>query len=147
MTQTNITMKQKQTHRHREQTCVCLGEHGRGKDWELGISLCKLLLIEWINNKVPMHSTGTYIQYPVINHNGKSCEKDWKRMYVCVHIYIYIYRYISESLCCTAEINTILQINHTSIQFLKKGHIMQRFLYLAGKLKKKLHRFIKCLHF
>ena len=25
MTQTNISTKQKQTHRHREQTCVCQG--------------------------------------------------------------------------------------------------------------------------
>ena len=72
------------------------GEHGRGKDWELGISLCKLLLIEWINNKVPMHSTGTYIQYPVMNHNGKSYEKDSEKGCMCVCMYIYIHTYISE---------------------------------------------------
>ena len=40
-------------------------------DWEFGISRCKLLYIEWINNKVLLYSTGNYIQYPVINHNGK----------------------------------------------------------------------------
>ena len=44
---------------------------GGGKDWELGISRCKLLYKEWINNKVLLYSTGNYIQYPVINHNGK----------------------------------------------------------------------------
>ena len=40
--------KQKQTHRHREQTCGCRGggEEG-GLDWEFGISSCKLLYIEW----------------------------------------------------------------------------------------------------
>ena len=44
---------------------------GRGRDWELGISRCKLLYIGWINNKVLLYSTGNYFQYPVINHSGK----------------------------------------------------------------------------
>ena len=46
---------------------------GGGKYWEFGISRWKLLLIyrEWINNKVLPYSTGTYIQYSVINHKGK----------------------------------------------------------------------------
>ena len=68
----NISMKQKQTHRHREQTCGCQrGWGGGGRDWEFGISRCKLLYIEWINSKVLPYSTGNYIQYHVINHNGK----------------------------------------------------------------------------
>ena len=40
-------------------------------DWKFGTSRCKLLYIEWINNKVLLYSTGNYIQCPVINHNGK----------------------------------------------------------------------------
>ena len=48
---------------------------------------CKLLYMGWISNKVLLHSTGNYIQYPVINHNGKEYKK--KCMYVCVYIYIY----------------------------------------------------------
>ena len=73
MTQMNRSMKQKQTHRHRRQTCGCrAGE----KYWEFGISRCKLLYIGWVNNKVLLYSTGKYIQYPVINHNGKE--------YICV---------------------------------------------------------------
>ena len=44
---------------------------GGGVGWEFGVSTCKLLYIEWINNKVLLYSTGNYIQYPVINHNGK----------------------------------------------------------------------------
>ena len=53
------------------------GEGGRrGLDWEFGISRCKLVYIEWINNKVLLYSTGNYIQYPVINHNGKEYEKE-----------------------------------------------------------------------
>ena len=39
------------------------------------------------------HYTGNYIQYPIINHNGK-IQKE--------------YTYISESLCGIAEINTML---------------------------------------
>ena len=64
-------MKHKQT--HREQTCGCQrgGGNGRGKDWEFGVSRCKLLYIERINNKVLLYSTGNYIKYLVINYNGK----------------------------------------------------------------------------
>ena len=39
--------------------------------WEFGISRCKLLYVDWINNKILLYSTGNYIQYPVINYNGK----------------------------------------------------------------------------
>ena len=67
---------------------------GGGMDWEFGISRCKLLYIKWINNKILLYSTGNYMQYPVINHNGKEYEKE------CIHITL--------SLCCTAEINTTL---------------------------------------
>ena len=49
---------------------------GRGLDCEFGISRCKLLYIEWINNKVLLYSTGNFIHYPVINHNGKEYEKE-----------------------------------------------------------------------
>ena len=70
MIQMNLPIKQKQTHR----TGLWLPrrrEGGGEMDWEFGISRCKLLYIEWINNKVLLYSTGNYIQYPVINHNGK----------------------------------------------------------------------------
>ena len=56
-------------------------EREGGVDWEFGISRCKLLYIEWINNKVLLSSTGNYIQYPEINHNGKECKKT---MYIYV---------------------------------------------------------------
>ena len=75
----NLSMKQKQTHRHREQTCGChRGGLGRGgMHWEFGISTFNLLHIEWINNKVLLYSTGNYVQYPVISHNGKEYEKEY----------------------------------------------------------------------
>ena len=44
-------------------------------DWEFGISGCKLSYINWIN-RVLLHSTGNYIQHPVINHSGKEYEKE-----------------------------------------------------------------------
>lgn len=49
---------------------------GAGEFW---ISRGKLVYIGWINNKVQLYSTGHYIQYPVINHNGKEYEKEHKR--------------------------------------------------------------------
>ena len=51
---------------------------GRRLNWEFEIRKCKLVYIEWINNKVLLYTTGNYIQYPVINQNGKEHEK---RMY------------------------------------------------------------------
>ena len=52
----------------------------------------------------PTDSTENYIQYPMINHD------EWtrKRIEKIMHI-------ITESLCCTAIINTKLYINYTSI--------------------------------
>ena len=51
-------------------------------DWVFGISGCKLLHIEWINNKDRLYSTGNYIPYPVINHNGK----EYQKVSVCVRL-------------------------------------------------------------
>ena len=34
-----------------------------------------------MNNKVLLCSTGNYIQYPVINHNGKD-------IYLCIYVYM-----------------------------------------------------------
>ena len=36
-----------------------------------------------INNKVLLYGTGNYIQYPVINHNGKNMKKN-----IYTHIYV-----------------------------------------------------------
>ena len=43
---------------------------GGGMEWEVGVSRLKLLYMEGINNSVLLYSTGKYIQYPMINHNG-----------------------------------------------------------------------------
>ena len=44
---------------------------GRGMEWEVEASRYKLLCTGWMNNKVLLRSTGKYIQYSVISHNGK----------------------------------------------------------------------------
>ena len=63
---------------------------GEGKDWEFGISRCKLLYIEWINNKDLLYSIGNYTQYLVVTYNRKESEK----VYIYKSIYISIYMYI-----------------------------------------------------
>ena len=81
----NLFMKQEQNHRHREQTCGCQGGEGWGRDGlEFRISRCQLLYIEWINNKFLLYSTGNYIQYPLINHNGKEYKKNMKKNHFTV---------------------------------------------------------------
>ena len=67
-----LSTKQKQTRRHRIQTCGCQGEGGgSGMDWEFGVSKCKLLQLEWISNEVLMYSTGNYIQNLGTEHDGQ----------------------------------------------------------------------------
>ena len=78
----NLSTKQKQTHRCREQICGCQGGGGwKGVDWEFGVSRYKLLYIAWINN-VLLYSTGNYIESPVISHNGNAYGK--KPLQLCL---------------------------------------------------------------
>ena len=55
----------------------------------------KINKLENNNNKVLLYSTGNYIQYPVISHNGKEYEKEY--IYICNRV-----------TCGTAIINTTL---------------------------------------
>ena len=73
---------------------VAQGEKGREeKACKLGISRCELLHTGWMNNKVLLYSTGDYVQYPLTNRN----EKEYGKIYKC----------ITESACCTQEINIV----------------------------------------
>ena len=76
MTQINLSMKRKQTHRHREQTCGCQARWERGGG---GVWGQQMQTTEWIRNKIPLYSTGNYIKYSEINYNGKG------------YFYMYIY--------------------------------------------------------
>ena len=73
----NLSMIQKQTYGRRKQTYGQQGEKGCGRDkfgvWDQQIQIT----IYKINNKVQIYSTGNYIQYPVINHNGKGYEREY----------------------------------------------------------------------
>ena len=71
----------------------------------IGVSRCKLLHVEWMDNRVLLYSTRNYVQYPGIKHNGKNIRKN---TYVC----------IIESICCRAEITSTLQINYLVVQSL-----------------------------
>ena len=66
----NLFTKQKQTHRHGEQTCGCR-RGGKVMGGEFGVSKCKLLHLEWISNEVLLYSTENYIQSLVIQHDGR----------------------------------------------------------------------------
>ena len=91
MAQTNLSTKQKQTHRHREQSCGCQGEGGRsGTDGEFGVGRCTHF--EWISNEILLYSTGNYIQFL---GNRTWWKIIWEKN-VCI--------YMTGSLCCIAEI-------------------------------------------
>ena len=52
-------------------------EGGEGKNWEFGISRCKLLYTGQINSKILLYSTGNYAHYPEINRNRKEYETEY----------------------------------------------------------------------
>ena len=92
-----------------------LREHkgGGDMDGEFEINRCKLLYIEWINNKVLLYSLENYIHYSVVNHNGKEYAKEYMYIYdiyiyICVCVCVCTYIHTTGSLYCTAKINTIL---------------------------------------
>ena len=58
--------------------------------------------LEWINNKVLMYHTGNYIQSPGIDHMMENNIKKESCVYMDTHMYM------TESLCCAAEIGTTL---------------------------------------
>ena len=74
MTQMNISMKQ--TQRHRILVCQVEGEVGEGCSASLGLADTNWYIYIWISNKVLLCSIGNYIQYLVLNHNGKEYEKE-----------------------------------------------------------------------
>ena len=77
MTQMNPSMNGNRLTDIDNRLVVAKGEgFGGGMEWEVGISRCKLLHIEWINNKVLLYSTENYIQYLMKNHNGKEYKKN-----------------------------------------------------------------------
>jgi len=66
-------------------------------DWGFGIGTCTLRYMECLVNRDLLYSTENYTQYSVMIHMGKESETEYD---VCI--------YITESLCCTAEMITTL---------------------------------------
>ena len=50
---------------------------GSGMDGKFGVSRCKLIHLEWINNRVLLYSTGNYIQSPGTDHDGRNIKKEY----------------------------------------------------------------------
>ena len=51
-------------------------------EWDFGVGRCKLLHLEWMNDKVLLYSTGNYSQSTGINHNREEYIK--RNVYVCM---------------------------------------------------------------
>ena len=65
----NLSTKQKQTHRHGEQTCGCQGVEERvGWTGSLGLVYANYY---WVSNEVLLYSTGNYIQSLGIDYDGR----------------------------------------------------------------------------
>ena len=72
MAQMNLSRKQKQTHRQKSDLWLPGEGVGGGREYcKFGISRQKLLCIGWINSKALLNNTENYVQYPLINPNGK----------------------------------------------------------------------------
>ena len=77
MTQVNLSMKQRQTHRHREKFVVAKREKGwGGTEKKFGISRWKRSHGEEISNEVLPYSTGDYVLYPVMNCTRKEYDTE-----------------------------------------------------------------------
>ena len=56
----NLFTEKKQTYGQGEQIYGCqVGGRWSGMDWDLGVSKCKLLLLEWISNESMMLDQAT----------------------------------------------------------------------------------------
>ena len=78
----NLSRKQRETHKE-NRPVVAKGGVGRERmDWELWVSILKLLYIPWINNKVLRYSIGCCMQSPGINRMEKHVRKN-------THMYIH----------------------------------------------------------
>ena len=83
MAQMNLSTKQKQSYDIEISFVVAKGKGvRRWMEWEVGVSRCKLLHLEGINTKIILYSIENYIEYPMINHNGKEYFKK-ECLYIC----------------------------------------------------------------
>ena len=74
----NLSMKQKETHRHREQTCGYQGgqRSSRGTDWEFGIIRGKLLYIK-LNHFAALQKLTQYCKSTILKLNFKKSNQTY----------------------------------------------------------------------
>ena len=77
-----LFIKQKQIHRDRKQTYGYLRGSGGGINREYGITQIHTTICK-IDNKDSGCSTENYIQYLIINYNGKEPKKEYRCVYMC----------------------------------------------------------------
>ena len=83
----NLPMKQKQIHRHREQTSSFQEGKDYGRDGVGGWGQQMQTTIYRMDKKqVLLYSTKNYIQYPMISHHGQ----EFKSVCVCVCVCVYL---------------------------------------------------------
>ena len=78
----NLLIRQKETHRLREQTLVAAGEGGQLR--EVGIDMSTLLYLTGITNKVRLYSTGNTAQCYVAAWMGGEFGGEW------IHVYVWL---------------------------------------------------------
>ena len=119
MAQMKLSTEQKQSQRHKEQTCGCQGGRGgSGMHWESGVSRWKLVHLEWIKNKVLLYSTGNYIQPPEIDND----EKEYKEEYIYVCMYNWVTA-IQQKLAQNSK-TTVLQLKKIKIASFYRGSVV-----------------------
>ena len=105
----NLFTKQKQTHRHREQTCGCQGAGGREglgeRDQQMQTIICRM-----DKQQGPTVQHRELYSISCNNFNGKVSEKEYRQMDGQIERERERERdrQITESLCCTPETNTTL---------------------------------------
>jgi len=110
-----------------------VGVTGRGIGWYLGISKCKLLYIEWINNMSYCIAQGTRfnIMWQIImEQNMKKCVC----VYMCVCVCVYVYNWII-LLYSRNEYNIINQLYINKIIFCKKKKKRKNVMVTKGNKK------------
>ena len=73
MTQMKVSMKQRQTRRHREHTCDCQVKGWVGEQWTGDWGWQMQTIIYRMDKQGLASAQRNNIQYLAINHNGKEC--------------------------------------------------------------------------
>ena len=101
MAQMNLSTEQKQRLTDMENRLVVAKVGvggGSGRDWEFGISIYKLLRLEWMGIEILLYRTGNCVQSLGIEYDGRWYEKKNVCVYIsaCVCVCVYIYIYIND---------------------------------------------------